>query len=254
MAAWARETGVILRFIEYMDVGHSNGWRLDEVVPAAELDRDDPGALAGRAGRRRRIAARSPTAGATSTARGEFGVISSVTTPFCGDCTRARLSAEGKLYTCLFAVDGHDVRARLRGGASRRGASRVRRAGSGRAATTATRSCARARRPRRCPRSRCSRWAADGRAVSSTACPQPSPNFVDTRTEPSRGTWWITALTRPPRPARTVGLARRGRQERRNRDRIKDLRSAAGRFGRFVARLGWLSHHGPPAGFAPDGT
>ena len=117
MARWARETGVILRFIEYMDVGHSNGWRLDEVVPAAEIVES--------------IAAVWPAAAAEPTYRGEvagrwryldgggeFGVISSVTQPFCRDCTRARLSAEGRLYTCLFAVDGHDVRALLRSGIS----------------------------------------------------------------------------------------------------------------------------------------
>ena len=117
MAAWARETGVILRFIEYMDVGHSNGWRLDEVVPAAEIVET--------------IAAAWPVEPAEPAYRGEvagrwrytdgggeFGVISSVTQPFCRDCTRARISAEGMLYTCLFAVDGHDLRAILRSGAS----------------------------------------------------------------------------------------------------------------------------------------
>ena len=117
MATWARETGVILRFIEYMDVGHSNGWRLDEVVPAAELietiaaawpvEPAEPSYRGEVAGRWRY------TDGA-----GEFGVISSVTQPFCRDCTRARISAEGRLYTCLFAVDGHDLRALLRSEAS----------------------------------------------------------------------------------------------------------------------------------------
>ena len=117
MAAWARESGVILRFIEYMDVGHSNGWRLDEVVPAAELVRligahwpvepADP-AYRGEVADRWRYA----------DGGGEFGVISSVTAPFCGDCTRARLSAEGKLYTCLFAIAGVDVREVLRGDGS----------------------------------------------------------------------------------------------------------------------------------------
>jgi cyclic pyranopterin phosphate synthase len=116
MAAWARETGVILRFIEYMDVGHSNGWRLDEVVPAADLiaairerwpiEPADPSYRGEVADRWRYL-----------DGGGEFGVISSVTEPFCRDCTRARLSAEGKLYTCLFAVDGRDVRAELRSGA-----------------------------------------------------------------------------------------------------------------------------------------
>ncbi len=117
MAAWARETGVILRFIEYMDVGHSNGWRLDEVVPAAELIET--------------IAAAWPVEPAEPSYRGEvagrwrytdgvgeFGVISSVTQPFCRDCTRARISAEGVLYTCLFASEGHDMRALLRSDAS----------------------------------------------------------------------------------------------------------------------------------------
>jgi cyclic pyranopterin phosphate synthase len=119
MATWARETGVILRFIEYMDVGHSNGWRLDEVVPAAELveaisavwpvEPAEPG-YRGEVADRWRYA----------DGRGEFGVIASVTQPFCRDCTRARISAEGKLYTCLFAVDGHDLRALLRSGDSDR--------------------------------------------------------------------------------------------------------------------------------------
>ena len=116
MAAWARDIGATLRFIEYMDVGHSNGWRLDEVVPAEEL-------IA-------RLQDEWPAEPADPTYRGEvadrwryvdgggeFGVISSVTQPFCRDCTRARLSAEGKLYTCLFAVEGRDLRAILRDGA-----------------------------------------------------------------------------------------------------------------------------------------
>jgi cyclic pyranopterin phosphate synthase len=117
MAAWARETGVILRFIEYMDVGHSNGWRLDDVVPAQDLiamiaDRwavepADP-SYRGEVADRWRY----------TDGRGEFGVISSVTAPFCRDCTRARLSADGQLYTCLFAVEGRDVRAALRDGSS----------------------------------------------------------------------------------------------------------------------------------------
>jgi GTP 3',8-cyclase len=117
MARWARETGVTLRFIEYMDVGHSNGWRLDEVVPATELieavtaiwpaEPADPQYRGEVAGRWRYL-----------DGAGEFGVISSVTRPFCRDCTRARLSADGRLYTCLFAVAGHDVRAVLRDGST----------------------------------------------------------------------------------------------------------------------------------------
>ena len=112
-----RGTGHTLRFIEYMDVGHTNGWRLDDVVPAAEIVE--------------RIAARWPlepvgAARPDETARrwryadgaGEIGVIASVTQPFCGGCSRARLSAEGRLYTCLFGVKGHDLRGPLRLGAT----------------------------------------------------------------------------------------------------------------------------------------
>jgi cyclic pyranopterin phosphate synthase len=117
MAAFFRERGHTLRFIEYMDVGHTNGWRLDDVVPAAEivaaLDRAfgvEPVDAAYRGEVAKRYRYRD--------GRGEFGVISSVTQPFCGDCTRARLSAEGRLYTCLFAVRGHDLRAVIRQGAS----------------------------------------------------------------------------------------------------------------------------------------
>jgi cyclic pyranopterin phosphate synthase len=112
-----RGSGHTLRFIEYMDVGHTNGWRLDDVVPAAEivakvaeelpLDPVEP-AYRGEVARRFRY----------RDGRGEVGVIASVSAPFCGDCTRARLSAEGRLYTCLFAVRGHDLRALLRGGGS----------------------------------------------------------------------------------------------------------------------------------------
>ena len=142
MASWARETGVILRFIEYMDVGHSNGWRLDEVVPAADLVDTiaAPGRRAGRAG----LPWRGRRALAVPRRRGEFGVISSVTQPFCRDCTRARISAEGKLYTCLFAAEGHDLRAVLRSEASDEDLPRrIERSGS--AAATAIPSCARRR-------------------------------------------------------------------------------------------------------------
>jgi cyclic pyranopterin phosphate synthase len=116
LARHFRGTGVVLRFIEYMDVGHTNGWRLDDVVPAAEIvagiDAELPlepvePAYRGEVANRWRYRDGS----------GEIGVISSVTQPFCGDCTRARLSADGKVYTCLFAVQGHDLRALLRGGA-----------------------------------------------------------------------------------------------------------------------------------------
>jgi len=117
MAAFFRERGHTLRFIEYMDVGHTNGWRLDDVVPASEivatLDRAfgvEPVDAAYRGEVAKRYRYRDGA--------GEFGVISSVTQPFCGDCTRARLSAEGRLFTCLFAVRGHDLRAVIRSGAT----------------------------------------------------------------------------------------------------------------------------------------
>ena len=117
MARFFREKGYILRFIEYMDVGHSNGWRLDDVVPAGEivkiisaelpLEPADPN-YTGEVAERWRYQDGS----------GEIGVIASVTQAFCSTCTRARLSAEGKLYTCLFAVKGFDLRGLLREGAT----------------------------------------------------------------------------------------------------------------------------------------
>jgi GTP 3',8-cyclase len=117
MARYFHGTGHPLRFIEYMDVGTTNGWRLDDVVPAAELVRTidaelplepvEP-AYRGEVARRWRY----------RDGGGEVGFIASVTQPFCGDCTRARLSAEGRLYTCLFAARGHDLRALVRGGAT----------------------------------------------------------------------------------------------------------------------------------------
>jgi cyclic pyranopterin phosphate synthase len=116
MARFARERGYTLRFIEYMDVGHTNGWSLDEVVPAAEvvatIDAELPlGPLEPRyAGE---VAARWRY----RDGGGEIGLISSVTEPFCGSCTRARLTAEGVLYTCLFGTEGTDLRAPLRAGA-----------------------------------------------------------------------------------------------------------------------------------------
>lgn len=117
MARFFREKGYILRFIEYMDVGHSNGWHMDEVVSAAEIvkmigaemplesaDPNYPGEVAGR--------------WRYKDGKGEIGTIASVTQAFCRDCNRARITAEGQLYTCLFAVKGFDFRALLRDGAS----------------------------------------------------------------------------------------------------------------------------------------
>jgi cyclic pyranopterin phosphate synthase len=113
LARHFRGTGHVLRFIEYMDVGHTNGWRLDDVVSAEEilarigdefpLEPVEP-SYRGEVAKRWRYV----------DGEGEIGVIASVTQPFCGDCTRARLSAEGQLYTCLFAVKGHDLRALVR--------------------------------------------------------------------------------------------------------------------------------------------
>ncbi len=117
MARHFQHTGCILRFIEFMDVGATNGWRLEDVVPASEIIRRIDAALPlepiapnypGEVARRYRY----------HDGGGEIGVIASVTQPFCGDCTRARLSADGRLYTCLFAADGFDLRALLREGAS----------------------------------------------------------------------------------------------------------------------------------------
>jgi cyclic pyranopterin phosphate synthase len=115
MARRFRGTGHIVRFIEYMDVGATNGWRMDDVVPAAEIvaaiGAEFPlepleSAYRGEVAERYRY----------RDGAGEIGVIASVTQPFCGDCTRARLSADGKLYTCLFALRGHDLREVLRSG------------------------------------------------------------------------------------------------------------------------------------------
>ena len=117
LAEHFRGSGHVLRFIEYMDVGSTNGWRLEDVVSAEEIVQ--------------RISERWPLEPVAlerpdATARrwryvdgaGEIGVVASVTQPFCGGCSRARLSAEGRLYTCLFAARGHDLRAPLRLGAS----------------------------------------------------------------------------------------------------------------------------------------
>ncbi|HNO31059.1 MAG TPA: GTP 3',8-cyclase MoaA, partial [Anaerolineales bacterium] len=117
MARFFREKGYILRFIEYMDVGHTNGWRMDDIVSAREiiqtinaelpLEPADPN-YRGEVAERWRYKDGS----------GEVGVIASVTQAFCRDCNRARLTAEGDLYTCLFAVKGHNLKSMLRSGAT----------------------------------------------------------------------------------------------------------------------------------------
>jgi GTP 3',8-cyclase len=121
MARHFRGSGITLRFIEYMDVGATNGWRMNEVMPSAEvvshihaqlplvqLDPSAPGETAERWGY-------AGPDGRYDPALGEIGVISSVTQAFCGDCNRARLSTEGKVYLCLFASQGHDLRGLIRG-------------------------------------------------------------------------------------------------------------------------------------------
>ena len=116
LARYFKGSGHVLRFIEYMDVGHTNGWCLDEVVPAAEIVERIDAELPLEPlepNYRGEVAARYRYRDGS----GEIGVIASVTQPFCGDCTRARLSADGKLYTCLFASIGTDLRQPLRGGA-----------------------------------------------------------------------------------------------------------------------------------------
>ena len=117
MARYFKGSGHIVRFIEFMDVGHTNGWRMDDVIPSADIVRTigekmplepvDPN-YAGEVAERWRYRDGS----------GEIGLISSVTQAFCATCTRARLSTEGMLYTCLFATAGYDLRGQLRGGAS----------------------------------------------------------------------------------------------------------------------------------------
>ncbi len=124
MAKHFRGTGIVLRFIEYMDVGSTNGWEMRQVLPSKEvvariqsewplipLEPQTTGETAARWGYANAL-------GIHDTQAGEFGVISSVTEAFCSDCNRARLSTEGKLYLCLFAHQGHDLRQLLRGGDS----------------------------------------------------------------------------------------------------------------------------------------
>lgn len=117
MAKYFNRPETILRFIEFMDVGSSNGWRLDDVVSAKEIveiiHKEMPVEPV-KANYRGEVANRYRYMDSGN----EFGVIASVTQPFCGDCTRARLSANGSLYTCLFAVEGHDFKAMLRSGVS----------------------------------------------------------------------------------------------------------------------------------------
>lgn len=117
MARWAREEGHIVRFIEYMDVGTMNGWKLDEVVPAKEIvEKID--AVFPLERRQRNYASETALRWQYADGAGEIGVIASVTMPFCGDCSRMRLSPEGQIFTCLFATEGVDLKTPLRDGAS----------------------------------------------------------------------------------------------------------------------------------------
>lgn len=116
MARYFREHGHILRLIEYMDVGHSNGWRMDDVLTArqmVDLIQAEPPLEPLEANYRGEVAERYRYADGS----GEIGIIASVSQPFCGDCSRARISADGRLFTCLFAVGGADLRGLLRRGA-----------------------------------------------------------------------------------------------------------------------------------------
>lgn len=114
MARHFRHTGVELRFIEYMDVGHTNGWRMDQVLPSAQVQARLQAhfQLVSEAPRHPGDTARRM---AHADGGGSLGFISSVTEAFCGDCNRLRLSTDGRLYTCLFTATGHDLRAALRG-------------------------------------------------------------------------------------------------------------------------------------------
>lgn len=117
LARWAKDKGYILRFIEYMDVGNMNGWRMDDVVPAKEIVERINAVMPLEATERNyksEVALRYQY----QDGGGEIGLIASVTMPFCGACSRMRLSAEGSIYTCLFASQGTDLRGPMRAGAS----------------------------------------------------------------------------------------------------------------------------------------
>ena len=221
MAEHFRGTGIILRFIEYMDVGTTNGWRMDDVVPAAELVDRLIGPLAARAGRAATTRARSPTATATSTAPARSASSPRSRSPFCGDCTRARLSAEGELYTCLFAA----ARPRPARAAARRRDRRAswRRcwAGSGAAAPTATPSCAPPRRRDRAEgrdvaHRRLTHAARRGRRSATIGLPSAMADVGHLRGPAERVASASQGVARLPAPAGAV----RGR-----RPAVRDLRA-----------------------------
>jgi GTP 3',8-cyclase len=117
MARWAREEGHTLRFIEYMDVGTMNGWRLDDVVPAKEIAEIVDAAFPLER-IKRSYSSETALRYQYKDGAGEIGIIASVTMPFCGDCSRMRLSPEGQIFTCLFAKEGIDVKTPMRAGAT----------------------------------------------------------------------------------------------------------------------------------------
>jgi GTP 3',8-cyclase len=117
MAGWARDEGHTLRFIEYMDVGTMNGWRLDDVVPAKEIaEKVDAAFPLERI--KRSYSSETALRYQYKDGAGEIGIIASVTMPFCGDCSRMRLSPEGQIFTCLFAKEGIDLKTPMRAGAN----------------------------------------------------------------------------------------------------------------------------------------
>lgn len=117
LARWAKDKGYILRFIEYMDVGNKNGWRMDEVVPAQEIV-ERLHAVMPLEETKRNYQSEVALRYRYQDGGGEIGLIASVTKPFCGACSRMRLSPEGSIYTCLFATQGTDLRTPLRDGSS----------------------------------------------------------------------------------------------------------------------------------------
>ena len=209
MARHFRGRDVALRFIEYMDVGATNGWRMDEVLPSAEvveriaeefaLAPPLPPSAPGETAERWRYA----EAGVA----GEIGTISSVTQAFCRDCNRARLSTEGKLFLCLFASRGHDLRALVRGGASDAEIAAAIGLDLAAAATTAIPSCA---APRRAPRR-----PASGASRCTTSAGEPDRHDPPARR--GRPRRLQAAARRHARaPSRGVHVRRRNRRARRS--------------------------------------
>jgi hypothetical protein len=201
MAGRFRGTRHILRFIEYMDVGTTNGWRMEDVVPSREVVE--------RIAKEWPVEPLNPNYFGEVAERyryrdgaGEFGIISSVTQPFCGSCTRARLTADGKLYLCLFATEGHDLLRLVRHRATDEEFRRSARSGA--CATTATRDSIGRNAGRR---SRCKRIGGWGRErpprISSSFRPAMMTHFRLARCRPASVSVWSDR-----QPGRTEGLGR----------------------------------------------